>query len=288
MRTIAVCGSRHQDSYFTGLQRLFRLIDEAGFRTCVQRRFFNYLTGLGMKLPDMFCPADAPPAKAEAAISLGGDGTFLRTAQWIADRRIPILGINTGNLGFLAHSAITDAVPLVDALRDRSFVAEPRMLLRIECESMPEQIWPYALNEVAILKEDTSSMINVRTEINGYFLADYLADGLLIATPTGSTAYNLSAGGPILQPSLEGRVISPVAPHSLTMRPLVVDADSPITATTTSRAHTYRVSLDGRSFVMRCGSSIRITRAGFPVLMLRLPDDDFASTLRHKLHWAVR
>ena len=163
MRTIAVCGSRHQDSYFTGLQRLFRLIDEAGFRTCVQRRFFNYLTGLGMKLPDMFCPADAPPAKAEAAISLGGDGTFLRTAQWIADRRIPILGINTGNLGFLAHSAITDAVPLVDALRDRSFVAEPRMLLRIECESMPEQIWPYALNEVAILKEDTSSMINVRT-----------------------------------------------------------------------------------------------------------------------------
>lgn len=288
MRTIAISGSRHQDAHFPGLRRLFGLLHEAGFKACVQRRFFCYLDDGGMELPPSFRPADEPSPLAEAAISLGGDGTFLRAAQWIADRRIPILGINTGNLGFLAHSSMDDAGTLVDALRERRFITEPRMLLRIEGDQIPGQIWPYALNEIAILKEDTSSMINVRTEIDGYFLADYLADGLLISTPTGSTAYNLSAGGPILQPSLEGRVISPVAPHSLTMRPLVVDAESPITATTTSRALTYRVSLDGRSFVMRCGTSIRITRAPFPVLMLRLPDDNFASTLRQKLHWAVR
>lgn len=286
-RIIAVSGSRHQDSWLSGISHLFSLLECAGFQIIVQKRFYDYLCSKHLGLPAGCREVDSPEG-AEACISLGGDGTFLRTAQWVGSESVAILGINTGHLGFLAHYSLDDADEIVDSLRERRFIAERRLLLRVECDNMPPQIWPYALNEVAILKEDTSSMITVNTTIDGYFLADYLADGLLISTPTGSTGYNLSVGGPILQPDIDCRLISPIAPHSLTMRPLVVGADSTIEATTTSRAHTYRVSLDGRSFVMKCGSTIRISRAPFAIATLRLPEDNFASTLRQKLHWAVR
>lgn len=285
---VAVCGSRHQDSYLEPLRSFFARLADAGFTACVNRRFFNYLSDKGMRLPAGFLPADTPDPSAIAAVSIGGDGTFLRTAQWVGRASIPILGVNTGHLGFLAHYSPDDADSIADALRQRSFVVEKRMMLEVESPLIPAHFWPYALNEVAILKEDTSSMINVHTEIGDRFLADYLADGLIIATPTGSTGYNLSVGGPIMQPTLDCRVISPIAPHSLTMRPLVVDADTVIKATTTSRAHTYRVSLDGRSFVMTCGTDISIRRAPFSISVLRFPADLFADTLRQKLHWAVR
>lgn len=287
-RIVAVCGSRHQDQYLDPLRDFFATLADAGFHACVNRRFFNYLSDKGMRLPDGFLPADDPDPRSVAAISIGGDGTFLRTAQWVGKNEIPILGVNTGHLGFLAHYSPDDASRIADALKTDSFIVERRMLLKVESPLVPAHYWPYALNEVAILKEDTSSMINVHTEIGNHFLADYLADGLIIATPTGSTGYNLSVGGPIMQPTLDCRVISPIAPHSLTMRPLVVDADTVITATTTSRAHTYRVSLDGRSFVMTCGSAIQISRAPFSIPVLRLSSDLFADTLRQKLHWAVR
>ncbi len=286
--TIAVCGSRHQDSYLESLRNFFVRMAEAGFDACVNRRFYNYLVDKGMRLPACFLPVDSPISTAVAAISIGGDGTFLRTAQWVGGSSIPILGVNTGHLGFLAHYSPDDADAIAGALKAGEFLVEKRMLLKVESPFIPDHIRPFALNEVAILKEDTSSMITVHTEIGGRFLADYLADGLVISTPTGSTGYNLSVGGPILQPTLDCRVISPIAPHSLTMRPLVVDADTVIKATTTSRAHTYRVSLDGRSFVMGCGTAISISRADFSISVLRLTSDLFADTLREKLHWAVR
>ena len=131
-------------------------------------------------------------------------------------------------------------------------------------------------------------MINIRTEIDGFFLTDYLADGLVVSTPTGSTGYNLSLGGPILQPGLECWIMSPIAPHTLTMRPLAVSSSSIITTVTTSRANSYRVSLDGRSFTMPCGTKLEISHAGFNIYIMRRPGDNFASTLRKKLHWGKR
>ena len=285
---LAICGSRHQDSCLPEISRFFGLLAEEGFSAHIHPRFYSYLTDKGVRRPAGFRSADMQPGGAVAALSLGGDGTFLRAAQWIGDSEIPILGINTGHLGFLAHCSLADASEVASLLASGNFSSSPRMLLKVEGDQVPGHIWPYALNEVAILKEDTSSMINVDTSIDGYFLADYLADGLIIATPTGSTGYNLSVGGPILQPELDCSVISPIAPHSLTMRPLVVGADTTIKATVTSRALTYRVSLDGRSFVMKCGSSITINRAPFCIHALSLPGDNFPSTLRQKLHWAVR
>ncbi len=287
-RIIALGGNRHQDAYLTGIGDLLAALAEEGFLIQIQPRFFRYLSDAGVVIPKEASAADEPSPQCVAALSIGGDGTFLRAAQWVADRGIPILGVNTGHLGFLAHCSLDEPRGLARSLASGSYSSSRRMLLRVEGEGIPGHVWPFALNEVAILKEDTSSMINVDTWIDGYFLAGYLADGLIISTPTGSTGYNLSVGGPIVQPSLDCRVISPIAPHSLTMRPLVVDAVSMIEATTTSRSLTYRVSLDGRSFVMRCGTTVRICRAPFDIGVLELPEENFASTLRHKLHWGVR
>ncbi len=285
---LAICGSRHQDQFLPDIQRLCNLLADTGFSAQINPRFHSYLTDKGVILPKSFYPAEMPSPQCRAAISLGGDGTFLRAAQWVGTSDIPIVGINTGHLGFLAHYSLEDSMRVANALATNEFSSRPRMLLEVKGQHIPSHIWPFALNEVAILKEDTSSMINVHTRIDGYFLADYLADGLLIATPTGSTGYNLSVGGPIVEPELDCRLISPIAPHSLTMRPLVVGAEAPIQATVTSRALNYRVSLDGRSFVMKCGSSITVSRAPFSIRVASLPDDNFASTLRQKLHWAIR
>lgn len=287
-RIIALSGSRHQNQFLNGIPSLLKAFADRGFSLRFHSRFFGYLTENGIEMQPGWEAMDRPDADIEAVISLGGDGTFLRTAQWLGGLPVPMLGINTGHLGFLTHYDLDDAAAIAEALYQHKFTAEQRSLLAVSGQGIPAHIWPYALNEVAILKEDTSSMITVHTELDGYFLADYLADGLIISTPTGSTGYNLSVGGPIMQPTIDCRVISPIAPHSLTMRPLVIGADSEVAATTTSRAHTYRISLDGRSFVMTCGSQVKVSRAPFGVFTLRLESDNFPSVLRRKLHWAVR
>lgn len=287
-RIIALSGSRHQDEFLQGIPLLLKALARRGFQLQFQTRFLAYLKEKGVECDEHWTAVDSPTPETEAVISLGGDGTFLRTAQWIGGLPLPILGINTGHLGYLTHYDLDDAESIAESLYQHKFTVEERWVLRVQGQGIPAHIWPYALNEVAILKEDTSSMITVHTELDGYFLADYLADGLIISTSTGSTGYNLSVGGPILQPTIDCGVISPIAPHSLTMRPLVIGAGSEVTATTTSRAHTYRISLDGRSFVMTCGSKIRVNRAPFNVKTLRLEPDNFPSVLRRKLHWAVR
>lgn len=283
---IAIFGKLHQEAHFEELAEFFSLLSKSGFKAAIAPRFYNYLIDKGIPLPDNCYSSDTVPEDTQTLISIGGDGTFLKAAQWLHGREVPILGINTGTLGFLANYSLKDASVLLDGICKGKVKIEPRTVLKIEGDKLPKHIFPYALNEVAILKDETSSMITVHTLIDGFFLADYRADGLVISTPTGSTAYNLSVGGPIVQPTLNCRIISPVAPHSLTMRPLVVDATSPIEAVTTSRAFNYRLSLDGRSFVMRCGTSIIIRTAPFKTAVLHLPDYNFASTLRQKLFWA--
>ena len=197
-----------------------------------------------------------------------------------------------GHLGFLASYSLDETDELIKAILNPVVTVEPRMLLHIECAGMPDDFWPYALNEVAFMKSYTSSMLNVRTWIDGHYLTDYLADGLIVATPTGSTAYNLSVGGPILDPTLRAMVLSPIAPHSLTMRPLVVRGDSEISAAVFSKANNYRVSIDGRQFTMSCCTQgktcdpqVKITRADVVVNIMRRPDSHFSEILRNKLLW---
>lgn len=285
---VAIYGHTHQEEHLHRIARLLTTLRDHGIRLAVEAGFADYLEANGIPL----APEErtiAAPAGAGAAISIGGDGTFLRTARWTGRLQTPVLGINTGHLGFLAAYTPAEAESLVELLRRGEAEVEERIALRVDTGgACPAPDLPYALNEVAILKEETASMINVRVDISGHYLADYLADGLLISTPTGSTGYSLSVGGPVIFPTLDVVCIAPIAPHTLTARPVVAAGDSVITARTSTRSGRYRVSLDGVSFLMPEGSALTVTRADFRPKVIRRPGDSFAATLRQKLLWGVR
>ncbi len=291
MKGIAIYGNTRQDAYLPRIARFLHTLEGHGVTLYVEGRFSEYLRRGGVygrwEVREAF-PAD----DVDRVVSLGGDGTFLRCARWVAYHGTPILGINTGHLGFLASYSFDEMDELVHILLGGLGRIEPRMVLRVVSGCLPEGVWPYALNEVAILKSDSSSMLDICTWIDGNYLADYLADGLLVATPTGSTAYNLSVGGPILDPTVSNMVLSPVAPHSLTMRPLVVGGDSQVAVAVSSKAHRCRISLDGLAFSMPCiqegetaQPALSITKAGFAVNILRRPESHFSDILRNKLMW---
>lgn len=288
-RALALCGNRYQQGHFRLLQRFIRLLAGAGFDLAIQADFFDYLKAAGVDLPPSSAKVERLPQGCEAVISIGGDGTFLHSAAWVADSGTPIVGINTGHLGYLATFGIDNMDELVGALSAGTLRVESRAILRlvlpldVEAPDFPLT----ALNEIAILKDDTSSMITVATTIDGRKLAEYRADGLIFSTATGSTGYNMSAGGPLLQPTLDVEIITPVAPHSLTLRPLVVDARAVITATTRSRAGRYRISVDGNSFTLPENTTVEIRRATHRLNMLLAPGGDFVGTLRQKLSWGL-
>lgn len=254
----------------------------------ISRPIFDLMTARGT-LPDGAEPVDRGTGiVADLAISLGGDGTFLRTAKWINASRVPILGVNAGHLGFLTDFTID---MLLDADRKTlgNLRLEPRKLLRVSCsEPLPAECSPYALNDVALLKNDTASMISIEASVDSIPLTTYLADGLIIATPTGSTGYNLSVGGPILAPTVNALVISPVAPHLLAMRPLAVNGDARIDLRVKARKGMFMLSLDGRSHPVNADATITIRTAEFPIIVAQFPDHHFAETLRTKLLWGER
>lgn len=287
-RIVSIYGSRRQTAGAASVKSILDCILAEGYILRIERKLAGYLERENIFPDERAGIADQFPEDSALVVSLGGDGTFLRAAQWVGDKETPILGINTGHLGFLSSLSPSDTEELANVLRGEDAMLERRMLLKLECDGMPGDMWPYALNEMALMKADTSSMITVHAAINGDFLADYMTDGLLVSTPTGSTAYNLSVGGPLMQPTLNSFVISPVAPHSLTMRPLVVEGSSNLSFRVSSRADVYRVSLDGRSFLMGCGMTLRVSAAPFKVCVLRLKKDTFPSLLRGKLLWGQR
>lgn len=294
MKGIALYGNQRQEEYLKEIGIFMRRLEDAGFNIYIQRSFGTYLESKGVRVTAR--PVDRFPSDSvETLVSIGGDGTFLHAARWVRGCPVPILGVNTGHLGYLAGFSFNDMDQLMEVLTEGTGRVEPRMALKLESPHLPSGFWPYALNEVAILKSESASMVTVHTEVNGRYLADYLADGLIIATPTGSTAYNLSAGGPILEPMVSNMVISPIAPHSLTMRPLVIGGDAEITLSVQCAAHKCRISLDGRPFSIVCDGEaecdtprLRITKAPFTVNILRTPDSDFSALLRSKLLWSLR
>lgn len=227
------------------------------------------------------------PCTADYAISIGGDGTFLGTAAIIGNSRIPILGINTGRLGFLADVSPENINDALEALCHGQFITEERKALTVETFGEPYRSCPFALNEVAVLKHDNSSLIEVATYINGQFLTTFLADGLIVCTPTGSTGYSLSVGGPILVPQSGTFCLSPVAPHSLSVRPVVVRDDVVIELYIRSRSHNFLLALDGRSESMPEDTKITIRRAPHTIHVVKIEHKDFFETLRDKLMWGA-
>jgi NAD+ kinase len=219
------------------------------------------------------------------AISVGGDGTFLTTASMVGHLNIPILGINCGHLGYLAEVQTGDVDYVLDQLINNQYTIEKRCMLEVSSSKGGKIVSPFALNEVAVLKSGLSSMITVEVTLNGEFLHSYKADGLLIATPTGSTAYNLSVGGPLLDPHVNAIVLSPVATHSLNIRPLVVQDDSKIDLKISSRNGNYMVSVDGRSQVVNQDIQLHIERSSRTIKLVRVSGQTFMRSLKDKLNW---
>lgn len=285
--TIAIFGSRRQKPYLTQLLVFFRLLVAAGAKIVMFKRLYDALIDLGASELDLLVQkvVEDSDFTADVALSIGGDGTFLRTAMWIAQKQIPILGINTGHLGYLAAASIDDLPTVAAELLAGNYTVERRSLLHVLQPVLPG-IWPYALNEVAVSKEQDASVIIADTSFSGKPLASYKADGMIVCTPTGSTAYNLSVGGPILQPQAPVWCISPIAAHTLGLRPLVVEDTAEIDITVRGRALTFRIALDGRAATLPTGTTVKVRRAPFSVLLIERPGHAFPAALRHKLHWS--
>ena len=224
---------------------------------------------------------------ADLALSIGGDGTFLNTAARVGKKDIPILGINTGRLGFLADVAKDEIIPALQAIFKHEYTIEKRSVLKLQTLDGSRLDSPYALNDIAISKQDSSSMIIVNAYANGELINIYQADGLIISTPTGSTAYSMSAGGPIVVPQARSFVISPVASHSLNVRPLIVPDDWEIDLQVISRSNSYLVSIDGRSKILDHSTRLRLKKADYSIQVLKPLNHTFFETLRNKLLWGA-
>ncbi|MBD3583868.1 NAD kinase [Flavobacterium selenitireducens] len=220
-------------------------------------------------------------------ISIGGDGTILRAATLVRDLGIPILGINAGRLGFLASVQKDHIDEFMQYVIDRNFTISERTLLSLEVEPEIESVTQinFAMNEVSVSRKDTTSMITIDTWLNGEFLNSYWADGLIISTPTGSTGYSLSCGGPILTPNVESLVITPIAPHNLNARPLVIPDNTEIKLRVSGREEQYLVSLDSRIASVKNESVLTIRKTPFRINMVEVPSETFLNTLRNKLLW---
>lgn len=220
-------------------------------------------------------------------ISMGGDGTFLEAANKVGDREIPILGVNMGRLGFLADVLPSEIETTLDHVLRGDHIIEDHTVIKLETNGETVECNPFALNDIAVLKRDSASMISIRAYVNGDFLVNYQADGLIIATPTGSTAYSLSNGGPIIVPQSGSLCITPVAPHSLNIRPIVINDTSIIELEVCSRSHNFLVAVDGRSMKMAEETRLTIRKAPYTIKLIKLKSQRYFSTLHEKLMWGA-
>ena len=223
----------------------------------------------------------------DLVISMGGDGTFLKAACMVGEREIPILGINKGRLGFLADVLPSEIEDVLEHVLRRDYMIENHTVIKLEADGECVDCCPFALNDIAVLKRDSASMISIKAYVNGEFLVNYQADGLIIATPTGSTAYSLSNGGPIIVPQSGSLCITPVAPHSLNIRPIVINDTSVIELEVCSRSHNFLVAIDGRSMKLTEGTRLTVRKADYMVKLVKLKNQRYFSTLHRKLMWGA-
>ncbi|MFY9309063.1 MAG: NAD kinase [Bacteroidia bacterium] len=285
---IAIYGRPTGDTNTEPLAILFNKLHEYNSEIIVFGPFFNYLKQHieikgNIKTFDSHLELNRD---VDYMLSIGGDGTFLETLTFIRNNGIPVLGINTGRLGFLANVAKTEIQSAIDALVQRKFSIEKRALLSLQS---PRDLFGevnYALNELTIFK-DSPAMITIHTYINGDYLNSYFADGLIIATPTGSTAYSLSCGGPIVMPGSQNYVITPVAPHNLNVRPLVISDSNTITLKVEGRSKHYIASLDSRNKTVESSVELVLKKADFHLNILQLENQNFFNTIRNKLLWGL-
>jgi len=283
----AIIGNNYQIKKSASAERLVQLLKKHGAQVSMDKDYHCFLTNeQHLQLPAMNL-FEGKDFNADIVISLGGDGTFLKAAMRAVKKKIPILGINTGRLGFLADISPDEMEDTIDEIYNNHYKVEERAMLQLNSNDERLKEDPYALNEIAILKHDSSSMIGIKVAVNGQYLNTYQADGLIIATPTGSTAYSLSVGGPIIVPHSQTMTITPVAPHSLNCRPIVVCDEWEISLEVESRSHNFLISIDGRSMSCDENTHLRITKAPFKLKLIKRFNHVFFDTLRGKMMWGM-
>ena len=287
IKIFALFGNIYQTEKSYNIKQVIREILDVGGKIIIENEFSSFLeknTDLSLS---GFKKFNVLNNNIDFAISFGGDGTFLKTAQQVGAYDIPIIGINTGRLGFISDLSPHDSIEFFRNLIKGNFIIEKRTLL--QCKFVGEETTPnpFALNEIALLKHDMSSMISISTYVNDVYLATYQADGLIVSTPTGSTGYSLSVGGPILSPESKSIILSPIAAHSLSVRPFVLNDDVRISLKVKSRSQNYMVAIDGRSESLHDSTSIEITKAHYCIKIVRPVNHSFFDTLRNKLLWGL-
>jgi NAD+ kinase len=248
--------------------------------------FLQKKTGLRPKVAGLYTSHKDLPDDLDFLFSLGGDGTFLETVNLVRERAIPVLGVNIGRLGFLSYISQENMAESLESVFSGKFDIEERMLLKVEVPGISLNDLDVALNEVRIYK-NSGSLVTIHVKVNDEFLSTYWADGLLLSTPTGSTAYNLSVGGPIVVPESNSLVLSPIAPHNLTVRPLVLPDSAVLQLSVDTRDPQYQLALDSRSIDLDVNTTVTIRRADFTLKMIRIENISFYTTLRNKLMWGA-
>lgn len=283
----AIFGNEYQAKKSASFLKIWTYLSGHGAEVCIERSFYDFLTiseHLDLHVAGVFEDSDFD---ADFVISMGGDGTFLKAASHVGRKCTPIIGVNMGRLGFLADILPGEIEAAFDEIFRGDYKIEAHAVLEVEALGGRIAGLPYALNDIAVLKRDDASMISVRTSIDGEFLVTYQADGLVISTPTGSTAYNLSNGGPIIVPTATDICLTPVAPHSLNIRPIVINDSCEIELAVESRSHNFLVAIDGRSEKLEEGTRLIIRKAPYQVNIVKRQHQRYFSTLREKLMWGA-
>lgn len=286
---VAVFGRFYNTSTTFSVDTLFKYLKKKDINAYIESHFFKIIEDSDPnKIHYLESKQfDTLDESFDLLISIGGDGTILRAITFVKDLDIPIIGINTGRLGFLATIQVSDIENALQNIIDGKYKISERSLLSIETFSKNKEIeaMNFAMNEIAVSRKNTTSMITVETHLNGEYLTSYWSDGLIISTPTGSTGYSLSCGGPVITPDTNSFVITPIAPHNLSARPLIITDSTTIQLKVTGREESHLVSLDSRIATLENGTLITIKKAPFKIKMIDLLNESFLTTLRKKLLW---
>lgn len=286
---IAVYGQYYKDNTDDIIEKMLRVFEDFNPEIVFESNFYNVIKEKGLldKPFSVFTGHEELDEGFGMFISIGGDGTMLRAATLVRNKNIPIIGINAGRLGFLATVQQENIEMLLPLIFENNYKISPRTLLTIDYIGKDPETddLDYALNEVTVSRKDTTSMITIETRLNGEYLNSYWADGLIISTPTGSTGYSLSCGGPVLMPDVNSLVITPIAPHNLNARPLVIPDDTEIELRVSSREEQHLISLDSRIVSVDVETVLHIKKGGFKINLVEFPQEKFLVTLRKKLLW---
>lgn len=283
----AIFGNKHQSKKSRSIGQLFCAITEYGDTFSIDQPFHEFLMSEGIEMPQPAELITGDDFTADIAISFGGDGTLLRTASRIGRKAIPILGINAGRLGFLTTTSNEDIGYVLGKIHSGDYEVEERNIIEAVTDGKELRNYPFALNEIAIMKHDSSSMMTIEATLNGTDRIIYQADGLIVAAPSGSTGYSLSVGGPIIAPDANVLVLTPIAPHSLSARPLVISDSAQIDIKVNSRSHNFLIALDGRNESCNETTHITVRKADYKQLIIRSRKHSFIQNLQEKLMWGA-